>query len=104
MRMEYTPISVRVNNDSAGPVIHGSLVRMRAVARILMSKAQALAFLAGANSLFYGDRLLTTATNAVDEDVAMLAALGIAVPCWQPAWASRRRSIRPAGLTNPPRA
>lgn len=80
------------------PVDPLDVVRMCAVARILMPKArvrlsagrsslsreaQALAFLAGANSLFYGDTLLTTANSAVDTDVALLAALGIAVPCWQ---------------------
>lgn len=38
---------------------------------------QALAFLAGANSIFNGDKLLTTANNDRDEDEAMFAQLGL---------------------------
>ncbi|MGU3540329.1 biotin synthase BioB [Methylobacterium sp. A54F] len=71
------------------------LVRMCATARIVMPRArvrlsagrkgltreaQALCFLAGANSIFYGERLLTTANNEADADAALLADLGIPVP------------------------
>ncbi|MGC3874499.1 biotin synthase BioB [Halomonas sp. GXIMD04776] len=67
-------------------------VRAIAVARILMPRShvrlsagreemseptQALAFLAGANSIFYGDRLLTTANPQAERDRALLARLGI---------------------------
>jgi biotin synthase len=68
-------------------------VRTIAVARILMpashvrlsagraemnESTQALAFLAGANSIFYGERLLTTDNPEEDRDRALLAKLGIA--------------------------
>jgi biotin synthase len=68
------------------------LVRMIAVARILMPESnvrlsagrlemsaeeQALCFLAGANSIFAGDRLLTTANPEFDQDMNMLESLGL---------------------------
>ena len=67
-------------------------IRMLAVARIMMPKSyirlsagreqmneqmQALAFLAGANSIFYGDKLLTTSNPQVDKDNALFLKLGI---------------------------
>jgi biotin synthase len=67
-------------------------VRVIAVARLLMPKAhvrlsagrsgmsdetQALAFLAGANSIFYGDKLLTTENPEEDQDRKLFAKLGI---------------------------
>ena len=69
-----------------------SMLRMIATARILMPSAmvrlsagrlempeseQALCFLAGANSIFAGDKLLTTPNPSVDRDSAMLATLGL---------------------------
>jgi len=68
------------------------MVRMIATARILMPKAmvrlsagrnemsfeqQALCFLAGANSIFAGDKLLTTPNPGVDKDTAMFQLLGL---------------------------
>ncbi len=68
------------------------MVRMIATARILMPAAmvrlsagrsemsvaeQALCFMAGANSIFSGDKLLTTPNPAFDEDVAMFSLLGL---------------------------
>ena len=68
-------------------------VRTIAVARILMPKAhvrlsagrndmsetmQALAFFAGANSIFFGEKLLTTGNPQVDEDRGLLERLGLA--------------------------
>ena len=67
-------------------------VRTIAVARITMPKArvrlsagrrqlgegiQALCYLAGANSIFYGDKLLVTGNPEVDEDRALLERMGI---------------------------
>jgi biotin synthase len=67
-------------------------VRMIAVARILMpashvrlsagreqmnDQLQALCFFAGANSIFYGDRLLTTANPDANHDMQLFARLGI---------------------------
>jgi biotin synthase len=74
------------------------LVRMVAVARILMpysrvrlsagretmsQEAQVLALLAGADSIFYGDTLLTTGNPDVAADQELLAAAG--VTAWQEA-------------------
>jgi biotin synthase len=67
-------------------------VRTVAVARILMPKSvvrlsagraamdeavQALCFFAGANSIFYGEKLLTTGNPDVARDDALLASLGL---------------------------
>jgi biotin synthase len=38
---------------------------------------QALAFMAGASSIFYGDRLLTTGNPDVEHDLSLLARLKI---------------------------
>ena len=43
----------------------------------LSREAQALCFFAGANSIFYGNKLLTAANPGVDEDRELLAALGL---------------------------
>lgn len=68
------------------------LVRMCATARIVMPKtmvrlsagretlsreAQALCFLAGANSIFYGDQLLTTGNPDTERDEALFKDLGL---------------------------
>lgn len=68
------------------------MIRMIATARILMPKAmvrlsagrtemtvaeQALCFLAGANSIFAGEKLLTTPNPSFEEDNAMFALLGL---------------------------
>ena len=67
-------------------------VRTIAIARITMPKArvrlsagrqelgravQAMCFLAGANSIFYGEQLLTTGNPEVEQDRALLAELGL---------------------------
>lgn len=67
-------------------------IRTIAVARILMPKShvrlsagreamneqmQALAFLAGANSIFYGEKLLTTPNPAANKDMELFDKLGI---------------------------
>lgn len=67
-------------------------IRTLAVARILMPKShvrlsagreqmneqmQSLAFLAGANSIFYGEKLLTTGNPQADKDMQLFARLGI---------------------------
>jgi len=68
------------------------LVRMCAVARILMPRsmvrlsagrtrlsreAQMLCFMAGANSIFAGEKLLTTPNPSEDEDAALFEAIGV---------------------------
>jgi biotin synthase len=44
----------------------------------LSREAQALCFFAGANSIFYGNKLLTAANPGVDEDRQLLRALDLA--------------------------
>jgi biotin synthase len=92
VQVEGTPLA-----DGAAPgAKHGvdgfEFVRTIAVARILMPEAQvrlsagregmseelqALAFMAGANSIFYGEKLLTTGNPDVERDRALLAKLSI---------------------------
>ena len=69
-----------------------TMIRMIATARIAMPRAkvrlsagrtamskecQALCFFAGANSIFYGDKLLTAANPRANEDMALLRDLGL---------------------------
>ena len=52
-------------------------VRLSAGRRELGEAVQALCFLAGANSIFYGDKLFTTANPEAEDDRALLAKLGL---------------------------
>ena len=54
-----------------------SKVRLSAGRSRLSREAQALCFYAGANSIFYGDRLLTAENAGVDEDRDLLKALNL---------------------------
>jgi len=54
-----------------------SMVRMSAGRESMSEAAQALCFLAGANSIFTGDKLLTAPNAGDDADGAMLARLGL---------------------------
>ena len=101
--VEGTPL------EDLPPVDPLELVRMVATARILMPhsrvrlsagrqqlnrEAQILCLLAGADSIFYGDTLLTTGNPDVLADQALLAAAGVrvgesSVPAGQPAPAGR---------------
>ena len=75
------------------PVETTDLVRMIATARIVMPQAmvrlsagrlqvseegQLLCFMAGANSVFFGDKLLTTGNPSYEQDLAMLHKAGLA--------------------------
>jgi biotin synthase len=99
--MEPYPESVPVNHlvQVKGTPLYGidpldplEFVRTIAVARITMPKArvrlsagrremgeavQAMCFAAGANSIFYGDKLLTTGNPEADADRALLDKLGM---------------------------
>jgi biotin synthase len=99
--MDPHPESVPINNlvQVEGTPLHGTarldpfeFVRTIAAARITMPKAmvrlsagreamseelQALCFLAGANSIFYGDKLLTTGNPEAERDRALFAKLGL---------------------------
>ncbi len=87
VRVEGTPLA------EAAPIDALDFVRVIAAARITMpasyvrlsagreemtDEAQALCFLAGANSIFYGPRLLTTPNPAAARDRVLLARLGMA--------------------------
>ena len=54
-----------------------SYVRLSAGRETMHDEAQALCFMAGANSLFYGDKLLTTENATTDHDKALFQRLGI---------------------------
>jgi len=54
-----------------------SMVRLSAGRESMSEATQALAFLAGANSIFTGDKLLTAPNAGEDEDAAMFARLGL---------------------------
>ena len=54
-----------------------SWVRLSAGRQEMSDELQALCFLAGANSMFYGDRLLTTGNPDVDRDDQFFARLGV---------------------------
>jgi biotin synthase len=56
-------------------VLPGSVVRLSAGRSSLSREAQILCMVAGANSLFYGDILLTTPNAAMSDDEALFAAL-----------------------------
>ena len=54
-----------------------SMVRLSAGRESMSAATQALCFLAGANSIFTGDRLLTAPNAGDDEDAALFARLGL---------------------------
>ena len=54
-----------------------SMVRLSAGRESMSEATQALCFMAGANSIFTGDKLLTAANAGDDKDTAMLAKLGL---------------------------
>ncbi|MGN6356997.1 MAG: biotin synthase BioB [Novosphingobium sp.] len=54
-----------------------SMVRLSAGRESMSDATQALAFMAGANSIFTGDKLLTAANAGDDADAALFARLGI---------------------------
>jgi biotin synthase len=63
-------------------------VRLSAGRLALSDEAQALCFMAGANSIFSGDKLLTTPNPEVDADARLVARLGMRFE--EPASASAR--------------
>jgi biotin synthase len=88
MAMPGTPLA------DQPPVDVFELVRLIAVTRMALPKArvrlaagrtrisregQALCFFAGANSIFYGDKLLTAKNPAAEADVALLRELGLTI-------------------------
>lgn len=85
-------LSINLSTNIFQPVEIWEMIRMIATARIVMPKAmvrlsagrvrfsmpeQALCFLAGANSIFTGEKLLTTPNNDFDADQLMFKVLGL---------------------------
>jgi biotin synthase len=60
-------------------------VRLSAGRTMLTEEAQALCFYAGANSIFYGDKLLTAKNPAVEKDRNLLSKLGLGTQAPDPA-------------------
>jgi biotin synthase len=54
-----------------------SMVRWSAGREAMREETQALCFLAGANSIFYGPKLLTTPNPGRDSDLKLLDKLGL---------------------------
>ncbi|TXG84217.1 MAG: biotin synthase BioB [Sphingomonadales bacterium] len=55
----------------------GSVVRLSAGRETMSDELQTLCFLAGANSIFYGEQLLTTPNPSQGRDAALFARLGL---------------------------
>jgi biotin synthase len=58
-------------------VMPKSFVRLSAGREAMSDEAQALCFLAGANSVFCGEKLLTTGNPETDRDAALFERLGV---------------------------
>jgi biotin synthase len=54
-----------------------SMVRLSAGRESMSDELQALCFAAGANSIFYGEKLLTTGNPDTERDMALFARLGL---------------------------
>lgn len=92
VEVKGTPLAEGASTDASQQVDSFEFIRTIAVARILMPAAQvrlsagrqemsdetqAMAFMAGANSIFYGEKLLTTGNPDVERDRSLLARLKI---------------------------
>ena len=60
-------------------IMPASYIRLSAGRESLSDSEQALAFMAGANSIFSGEKLLTTANQAPSKDQALLSKLGLKI-------------------------
>ena len=86
VRVEGTPLADSVKLDPLDFVrtiavaricMPASVVRLSAGREDMSEEMQALCFLAGANSIFYGPKLLTTPNPGRDRDMALLDKLGM---------------------------
>src|SRR3546814_18217990 len=62
----------------------GAVVRLSAGREAMSDELQALCFMAGANSIFYGDRLLTTGNPQAAQDKLPFERLGLRPPAPAP--------------------
>jgi biotin synthase len=74
---ELDPIDFVRTIAVARIVMPASMVRLSAGRETMTDEIQALCFLAGANSIFYGPKLLTTANPGRDRDMRLLERLGM---------------------------
>jgi len=90
VRVEGTPLAKMEPADplalartiaTARVLMPASIVRLSAGRRSLTREAVALCFLAGANSLFVGEKLLTTPNPQREEDDRLLSDLGLRAMC-----------------------
>ena len=86
VQVEGTPVSKGQRTDPldfvrviavARITMPASVVRLSAGREEMSEETQALCFLAGANSIFYGPKLLTTANPDRDRDLRLLEKLGM---------------------------
>ena len=86
VQVEGTPLAVSGKLDAldfvrtiavARITMPASVVRLSAGREEMSEETQALCFLAGANSIFYGPKLLTTPNPGRDRDMALLSNLGM---------------------------
>ena len=86
VRVEGTPLAAKEGLDPlefvrtiavARITMPESMVRLSAGREDMTDETQALCLLAGANSIFYGPKLLTTPNPAQDRDMALLDRLGM---------------------------
>lgn len=100
-KLKHTPESVPINLlvpikgtplENQESIANWELIRMIALTRIALPKSrirlsagrnklshevQTLCFLAGANSIFLGEKLLTTENNCIEDDLLLFETLGI---------------------------
>ncbi|MFZ9887921.1 MAG: biotin synthase BioB [Myxococcota bacterium] len=98
VKVKGTKLALRQIDENSVDAVDGiELVRTIAVARLLMPQTvvrlsagreqmsdelQALCFLAGANSVFWGEKLLTTKNNGASRDESLFTRLGLVA--WEP--------------------
>jgi biotin synthase len=74
---EFDPIELVRTVASARLVAPKARVRLSAGRLALTAEAQALCFMAGANSIFSGEKLLTSPNPTVDDDRQLMERLGL---------------------------
>ncbi|HXH63957.1 MAG TPA: biotin synthase BioB [Mariprofundaceae bacterium] len=98
VKVEGTPLAEQQDLDPfefirtiavARVTMPASYVRLSAGREAMSDEMQALCFLAGANSIFYGEKLLTTGNAEAEHDRALFARLGLS-PEQAPTPSSRR--------------
>lgn len=104
VRVEGTPLAEETPLDplefvrmvaTARILMPRSFVRLSAGRREMSDETHALAFLAGANSIFAGEKLLTTQNADEDNDIRLLERLGMGFLKEAPGVVERQESCKP---------